>query len=165
MNNSHLKFILKKESFAISVSQVLKFLEFKEVTPVPQAPPFLMGVINWQGSLLPVVDLNHKLGFLPTDETSETCILVIELQMESEKMILGCVVDQVKAVFNINPDDIISSPSIGEKYQSEIIRGMYPVKDQFIILLDYAKIFENDDTLHISQNELNGTVATNPDNQ
>ena len=163
MNNSHLRFKLKNECFATPVEQVLKILEFKEVTPVPKAPQFLKGVINWQGSLLPVIDLNLKLGFTETVLRKETCILVLEFQLGSEKSILGCIVDEVKSVMNIFPEKIIASPSIGEKYQSELILGMYPDDELFIILLDFKKIFESDESLKLSKNELNETILNKPE--
>ena len=162
MSNSHLRFGLKNECFAAPVDKVLKILEYKEGTPVPKAPPFLKGVINWQGSLLPIIDLNLKLGFKETEILKETCILVLEFNLGGEKSVLGCVVDAVKAVINIDPDEIIASPSIGEKYRSDLILGMYPDRDMFIILLDFNKIFESDESLKISNNELNKNIIENP---
>ena len=158
MDNSHLQFRLKDECFATPVGQVLKILEYIEVTPVPKAPQFLKGVINWQGSLLPVIDLNLKLGFKETELQKETCILVLEFQLGSEKSILGCIVDEVKSVMNIIPEKIVAPPSIGEKYQSELILGMYPDEDQFIIMLDFKKIFESDESLILSKNELSDAI-------
>jgi purine-binding chemotaxis protein CheW len=159
MNNSHLRFKLKTECFAVPVGQVLKILEYKEVTSVPKAPPFLKGVINWQGSLLPVIDLNLKLGYKETELKKETCILVLDLNLDSDHSILGCIVDEVKAVITINPEEIIASPSIGDKYRSDLVLGMYPDQDLFVILLDFVKIFENDETLILSNNELNDNIS------
>lgn len=163
MDNSHLKFQLKDEKFAISVAMVLKILEFQDLTPVPKAPPFLIGVLNWQGSLLPVIDLNLKLGFTKTEIKQETCILVLELELDGEKTVIGCLVDRVLSVCSIDPDKVVTSPSIGSKYQSDIILGIYPEEDSFILLLDYSQIFDNDDLIPLSQNELNKNVLPTSD--
>lgn len=160
MDHTHLRFKLHKECFAIPVSQVLKILEYKSITSIPKAPPSLKGVLNWQGTMLPVVDLNMKLGFPETTIEKETCILVLEMKIGAEKTILGCIVDQVKEVFSIDTDRVIPSPSIGEKYQSDLIVGMYPAENEFIILLDFIKIFETDNSLQLSKS----TFAT-PSNE
>jgi len=151
MSNSHLRFRLKNECFAVPVDQVLKILEFGSITTVPKAPPFFKGVLNWQGSLLPVIDLNLKLDFKETEITKESCILVLEIRIGSEMTNIGCIVDEVKAVIPIEADQIVSSPSIGEKYSSDLILGMYPLDDQFIILLDFTTIFASDESILLSR--------------
>ncbi|MCK5820582.1 MAG: purine-binding chemotaxis protein CheW [Bacteroidales bacterium] len=155
MSNSHLRFSLKNESFAVPVDHVLKILEFDSITPVPKAPPFFKGVLNWQGSLLPVIDLNLKLDFKETVITKESCILVLEIKIGSEKTNIGCIVDEVRSVIPIEADQIVSSPSIGEKYSSDLILGMYPIDDQFIVLLDFTAIFETDESVLISRSTFN----------
>ena len=157
MSNSHLRFRLKNECFAVPVDQVLKILEFGSITSVPKAPPFLKGVLNWQGSLLPVIDLNLKLGFQETEIKKESCILVLEIKIGTEKATIGCIVDEVKSVIPIEKEQIVSSPSIGEKYSSELVLGMYLLDDLFIILLDFIKIFETDETVLISNSTINET--------
>lgn len=161
MSDSHLRFQLKGECFAVPVSKVLKILEYGNITKVPKAPPFLIGVMNWQGSLLPVVDLNMKLGFPKTQIRKESCILVLELATDSDKYTIGCLVDEVKAVLSIDQEQIIASPSIGEKYKSDLVLGMVPSNELFIILLDFNKIFETDEVLLLSNNQLSTETENN----
>ena len=152
MSQSFLRFKLHDEYFAVPVSQVLKILEMGPLTMVPKSPPYLKGVLNWRGSILPVVGFNLKLGFPEPERTRDTCILVLELDIDNETTTIGCIVDQVEAVMEINPEEILPSPSVGEKFETDLIKGMYPHEGGFIIILDYVKIFGSDKALRLSKN-------------
>ncbi|MCD6346608.1 MAG: purine-binding chemotaxis protein CheW [Bacteroidales bacterium] len=152
MSQSFLRYKLHKELFAVPVTQVLKILEMGPLTSVPKSPPYLKGVLNWRGSILPVVDFNLKIGFPEQEPTRDSCILVLDLHIDNETLTVGCIVDQVDAVMEISTDKILSSPSVGEKFKSDLIKGMYPHDEEFIIILDYNKIFGSDEVLNLSKN-------------
>ena len=83
------------ENFAIEVCFVREILEYSPITPLPQAPPFLLGVINVRGCTVPVVDLCIKLG-LPTVPVSvDTRILVLEITVAGPQLVVGLLVDKV----------------------------------------------------------------------
>lgn len=146
--NSYLSFKLGEEIFAANVSKVLNILEMTKITKVPKAPSYMKGVINLRGTVLPVVDSRVKFGMAPTEVTPNTCILVLEVDVEGEVLQVGGLVDSVQEVLEIEPHQIMSPPSIGSRYRSEFITGMYKRdEDHFIMLLDMDKVFSSDEAL------------------
>ena len=138
--NSYLTFKLDEEFFSANVSKVLEILELVKITRVPKAPDFMRGVINLRGEVLPVIDTRIKFGLPGTEETSETCIVVVEIEMEGENLKTGILVDSVEEVLEIEPKEILPPPSIGNQYKSAFINGMIKSDDQFLMILDVDKI-------------------------
>src|SRR6056297_769677 len=139
--NSYLTFKLGEEEFAAHVSKVLSIMEMTKITKVPKSPEYMKGVINLRGQVLPVVDTRIKFGMSPTEFTKNTCIIVMEVEMEGEHVQVGTLVDSVQEVLEINEDQIQPPPSIGSKYQSQFIYGMAKIDEKFIMLLDMDKVF------------------------
>ena len=148
MLNSYLSFKLGDETFAANVSKVLNILEMTKITKVPKAPPYMKGVINLRGTVLPVVDTRVKFGMSETEFTPNTCILVLEVEVEGEALQVGGLVDSVQEVLEFEPHEILPPPNIGSRYRSEFINGMYKLNDDhFIMLLDMDKVFSSDEVL------------------
>ena len=139
--NSYLSFKLGEEEFAAHVSKVLSIMEMTKITKVPKSPEYMKGAINLRGQVLPVVDTRIKFGMTPTEFTKNTCIIVMEVEMEGEHVQVGTLVDSVQEVLEINEDQIQPPPSIGSKYQSQFIYGMAKIDEKFIMLLDMDKVF------------------------
>ena len=141
--STYLSFILDNEVFATDVKYVLEILDVKPVTRVPKAPDYINGVINLRGTVLPVVDL-RKIFNLPAIETNEeTCIVVLNVELNGEQFTLGALVDAVSEVLEIDPDTIEPAPSIGGSYKARFIEGMWKKAEDFIMLLDVNKIFSD----------------------
>lgn len=148
--NSYLSFKLGEEIFAANVGKVLNILEMVKITKVPKCPEYMKGVINLRGTVLPVIDTRIKFGMEPTEFSNNTCILVLDIEMNSESLHVGALVDAVQEVLEIEPPQILPPPNIGSKYRSEFIDGMYKLNnEQFIMLLDMDKVFSSDDLLEI----------------
>jgi purine-binding chemotaxis protein CheW len=145
ITNSYLTFRLGKEIFAAHVGKVLNILEMTKITPVPQAPGHMLGVINLRGNVLPVVDARIRFGIEDTKYTSDTCIIVTDIYLGNEHVQIGALVDAVNEVIDIAPGDIQPPPSIGSKYKSEYIEGMGKKRDDFIMILDVDRVFMPDD--------------------
>jgi purine-binding chemotaxis protein CheW len=139
--NSYLSFKLGDEEFAAHVSKVLSIMEMTKITKVPKSPEYMKGVINLRGQVLPVVDTRIKFGMSPTEFTKNTCIVVMEVELENDSVQVGTLVDSVQEVLEITEDQIQPPPSIGSKYQSQFIYGMAKVDEKFIMLLDMDKVF------------------------
>lgn len=149
--NSYLSFSLGDEVFAANVGKVLNILEMTKITEVPKAPDYMKGVINLRGTVLPVVDTRIKFGMKPTEYTTNTCIVVMEVEMEGENIQVGALVDSVQAVLEIEDSEIKPPPSIGSKYKSEFINGMVKADDEFIMLLDMEKVFSSDEIISLKE--------------
>ena len=106
---------------------------------------FMRGVINLRGSVVPVVDLRLKFGLPATVDTADTCIVVLEVILDSEVTVVGAVADSVKEVFEMTPDQIEPAPRIGTRLKTDFILGMGKNEEQFIIILDIDKIFSADE--------------------
>jgi purine-binding chemotaxis protein CheW len=124
-----------------------------KITQVPKAPEYMKGVINLRGSVLPVVDTRIKFAMSPTEYTNNTCILVLEIDIDGESLHVGGLVDSVQEVLEIDKDQILPPPNIGNKFKSQFITGMYKVNDeQFIMILDMDKIFTIDEIFSLKEN-------------
>lgn len=149
--NSYLTFKLENETFAANVSKVLNILELTKITKVPKAPNYMKGVINLRGSVLPLIDTRVKFGMTDTEFTTNTCILVLDIEMENESVHIGALVDSVQEVIELKDDDITAPPSIGNKYKSEFIDGMARYKEEFVMILNMDYIFSVDDIINMQE--------------
>jgi len=159
--DSYLTFKIEEEVYAANVSKVLSILELSKITKIPRTPDYIRGVINLRGAVLPIIDLRIKFGLTPTEFTSNTCILVLEICIENTSIKLGALVDSVQEVLEIEDKDILSPPNIGSKYQTDFIEGMFKTENSFIMLLNMDMIFTYDELTVMSYSE--AILADNKD--
>ena len=143
--NSYLSFKLGEEEFAAHVGKVLNILEMTKITEVPKAPEYMKGVINLRGTVLPVIDTRIKFGMTPTEYTTNTCIIVLDIEVDNETIQVGALVDAVQAVLEIDKTKIMPPPSIGSKYRSEFIEGVASIDEKFIMILNMDAVFSIED--------------------
>lgn len=141
--SSYLTFRLGDELFAANVGKVLEILEVPKVTKVPRSPDYMRGVINLRGSVLPVIDTRTKFGLPPTEDTVNTCVLVMRVTIEGQNMTIGATVDSVQEVMEIENEHIQATPSIGSRYKSEFLDGMVKINEQFIMILNLDLVFSS----------------------
>ncbi len=144
-NHQYLTFKLDEEVFALGIDKVREVLDYTSVTKVPQTPEFMRGVINLRGSVVPVVDMRLKFGMAKTEKTVNTCIIIVEINLEGETTILGALADSVQEVLDLEPHQIEPAPKIGTKLRTDFIRGMGKRDEQFIIILEIDKVFSGEE--------------------
>lgn len=137
----YLTFTLADEVFAVDVARVREILEMPSITKVPQVPDFMRGVINLRGCVVPVIDLRLKFGMEETAQTVNTCIIVVEVEMDGENIVLGALADSVQEVIEMEPSQIEAAPHIGTHLNTEFIRGMGKHDNRFVMILDIDKVF------------------------
>ena len=137
----YLTFNLSDEVFAVDVGRVREILEITSITKVPQTPDFMRGVINLRGSVVPVIDLRLKFGMSETERTVNTCIIVVEVNMDGETIVLGSLADSVQEVIEMEPEQIEAAPHIGTHLNTDFIKGMGKHDNRFVMILDIDKIF------------------------
>lgn len=142
---SYLTFRLGEEIFAAHVAYVLEILEVTKITRVPRSPEYMRGVVNLRGNVLPVIDTRMKFGFDKVADTVNTCIIVLNIESDKQKITLGALVDSVQEVLDIDASQIQAPPSIGSKYRTEFIEGMVKEGEQFIMILNAALVFSTDE--------------------
>ncbi len=150
--NSYLTFMLGEEFFAANVSKVLNILEMTKVTKVPKAPHYMKGVINLRGAVLPLIDTRIKFEMDETVFTANTCILVLDINVNGDSVHVGALVDSVQEVLEIDDANIMPPPNIGTKYKSEFIEGVAKVGEEFIMILDMDLIFSTDELSLLKDN-------------
>ncbi|RKX75759.1 MAG: chemotaxis protein CheW [Spirochaetes bacterium] len=139
--NQYLTFSLENEHYAVDVAKVREVLELVPITEVPKTPGFMKGVINLRGGVVPVLDMRLKFGLHEGERTVDTCIIVMEVDVEGETIILGAVADSVQEVIEIQPEEIEPPPKIGTRLDTEFIEGMARNNDKFLIILDIDRVF------------------------
>lgn len=143
--NSFLTFRLGDELFAANVSKVLEILEIPKITKVPRSPAFMRGVVNLRGNVLPVIDTRNKFGLPSVNDTVNSCILVLNIELEGKEIMLGAIVDEVQEVMEIDFSTIQSVPTVGAKHKTEFIEGMVKKQEQFIMVLNLDMVFTSDE--------------------
>ena len=148
----YLTFKLAEEIFAFDVAKVREILELTSITKVPQTPEFMRGVINLRGSVVPVIDLRLNFGMQCTEQTVNTCIIVVEVNLAGEILVLGVLADSVQEVVEMEPDHIEPPPQLGTKLNTEFIKGMGKVENDFVMILDIDKVFSSEELTDIQGN-------------
>jgi purine-binding chemotaxis protein CheW len=131
---------LDNESYAIAVLKVREIIRMQRITPVPQVPVYVKGVINLRGRVIPIIDLRVKFG-LKADFAERTCIVVVQVQLPSNKAVhMGLIVDSVEEVLNISAAEIEPTPEFGTRVDTSYLLGMAKIKGQVKTLLDIDRV-------------------------
>ncbi len=140
---------MEDEVFAVPVELVLEILDLRKVSRVPEAPPYMLGLIDLRGRSIPVLDLRAKLGLPAAAATDATRILVVEAMISGRPLVLGLVADRVIEVMALNGDEIEPAPDIGVRWSSDYIRGVGRRDASFIIIFDLPRLFSAKDAVEI----------------
>ena len=144
-SQQYVTFSLGDELFGVEVTRAREILSVSPVTRVPQTPDSLLGVINLRGQVVPVIDMRLTLGLPVSEETEDTCIIVVEVQVDGEAIIVGALADAVREVLEIRSDQIEPAPRLGTRLKTAFINGMGKVDEQFLILLNIDRVFSSDE--------------------
>lgn len=147
----YLTFKLADEVFALDVAKVREILEITTITKVPQTPEFMRGVINLRGSVVPVIDMRLKFGMSVTEQTVNTCIIVVEINLDGDAIVVGALADSVQEVVEMEPESIEAAPHIGARLNTDFIKGMGKYGSRFVMILDIDKLFSSDELADLSQ--------------
>ena len=132
----YLTFVLGEEQYGVEIVRVREILGVLPITPMPQTPHYVKGVINLRGKVIPVLDTRTKFGMPERENTAETCIIVVDVGGRS----VGLLVDTVKEVMDIAENQIEDPPHFGAGVDTAFVRGLGKVGDQVKILLDIDRV-------------------------
>jgi purine-binding chemotaxis protein CheW len=141
----YLTFTMAEEDYGIGILKIKEIIGMMPITPIPQTPDFVKGVINLRGKVIPVVDLRLRFGMEAKDYAERTCIIVVEIAGQSGTVIIGIVVDAVSEVLNIKKDDIEDTPTFGTSLNTDYIFGMAKMEGGIKILLDIDRVLSSDE--------------------
>jgi purine-binding chemotaxis protein CheW len=139
-------FILMDEVYGINVMQVQEVLRITEIAPVPGAPPYVLGIINLRGNVVTVIDTRTRFG-LPTKEVDDASRIIV---IESEKQVVGIMVDAVAEVVELRETEIDAAPNVGTEESSRYIQGVATQEDSLLILVDLNKLLTDEEWQEIS---------------
>lgn len=142
----YLIFHLGKEEFGVQVLKVREIMGLQDITSVPQVPAFIKGVINLRGKVIPVMDLRLKFGLDTAEYTQRTCIVVLEVVLQSGAILMGAIVDGVSEVVNLQESEIEDTPDFGDQAELPYVLGMAKVKGKVKILLDIDHVLTLQET-------------------
>jgi purine-binding chemotaxis protein CheW len=134
--DKYLTFDLGKDVYALEVLRIKKIIEFGNITHVPMVPPYIRGILNLLGDVVPVVDLQICFGEKPGEISRRTCIVIVEVRRGDKIIDMGIVVDAVNNVIELLRKDIAPAPDLGDDVKTNFIHGIGKVENQFILLLD-----------------------------
>ena len=142
--SKYLTFTLSREEYGIEILKVREIIGYMDITSVPRTPPYMKGVINLRGQVIPVLDLRSRFDMPEADVTEQTCIIVAEINQQGRRFNVGLVVDQVQEVLDISSENIEDAPQFGTSVQMDFILGIGKVGNSIKILLDIDKVLGSD---------------------
>ena len=153
----YLTFQLKSEMFAVGILHVKEIIEFGNLTEIPMVPPFIRGVINLRGAVVPVIDLLARFNGAPTQQGRRTCIVILEVGDQGARQDVGVMVDAVSEVIEIMPSDIEPAPAFGAKIRTDFIDGMGRVNGKFVVILNVQQVLSLEEMAAIAAVAHNGS--------
>jgi purine-binding chemotaxis protein CheW len=137
-----LLFDLEGESYAVEVERVEVVLESAPVTRVPKAPPHLLGVINYRGSVIPVADLRIRFGATPQRSLGVVnSVIVLHIRYAGDDHVIGMPADEVREVIDLDRSRMERAPTIGSRSKDGLIAGVCERDGRFIVVLDIDEAF------------------------
>ncbi len=157
----YLTFLTAGEEYAISIVKVSEIVEYEAVTTVPNTPPWIRGVTNLRGRVVPVVDLAVKFGLAASRITKFTCIIITEVIFQNEKLTMGVLADSVSQVIDLAADEIEETPPFGTRVKTEYLLGMGALGKKFCLILDIDKVLSADELLAVTDSVADGSYSNN----
>ncbi len=135
----YLSFRIGGEVYGIEIRHVTEIVGIQKITEVPDMPQYMKGVINLRGNVIPVVDVRLRFHMQPREYDDRTCVIVVNINEAS----IGLVVDAVKEVISIMPDQISPAPSVSKGEVTRYIKGIGRFDGEVIILLAIDELLYN----------------------
>lgn len=135
-----LTFTLGDEEYGVEILKVQEIKGYSAVTPIPNTPGYVKGVVNLRGAIIPIVDLRSKLAMSEAAYNQFTVIIVVRVGTKT----VGVVVDAVSDVLNIPVKDIQPTPDFGAQVDARFISGLAKASERLVVLLDIEKILGGD---------------------
>ena len=139
----YVTFVLGNEIYGLPIEQIVEISTAFPTTLVPRTSPFVIGIGNMRGSVMPVIDLRARLNLGPVEQTRETRVLIVRHEDEPH----GIVVDRVLEVISMPPEDMESTPGGIGSTRADFILGLGRHRDRLIIILDLTTVLAERDFL------------------
>ena len=145
----YLTFTLEDETYGFNIQSIKEVLEVPEITRIPGNQPYMAGVINLRGNIIPLVDLRRKFQMVKTELTSNTSIIIVEVLFDNELIMLGILVDSVKKVLKLSETQLDPPPRVGMNIDARFIDHLGKSGQELIIILNSGNLFSREELNHI----------------
>lgn len=132
---------LANEEYAIDILAVREIRGWTPVTRIPQAPSYVLGVLNLRGAIVPVLDLRLRFGLVREEYSATTVTVVVTVAGR----LFGVIVDAVSDVLDVQPDQVRPVPDMGTAVDTEYLKGLTSVEERMVLLLDVDKLLQPQD--------------------
>ncbi|MEZ5427216.1 MAG: chemotaxis protein CheW [Pyrinomonadaceae bacterium] len=149
-----LTFFLQNEEYGIEILRVQEIIGLMPITRIPRTPDFVRGVINLRGKIIAVTDLRKKFGMEDIEQTSETCIIVVQTNGTE----IGVMVDKVSEVLDIADAEIEPTPAFGASVPTEFLLGIGNTQGGVRLLLNIEKVLSDQQLLEFTNEALSQMV-------
>lgn len=147
----YLTFFTAGEEYGINIGKVKEIVKFEAVTTVPNTPPWVRGVTNLRGTVVPVIDLAVKFGMSNSSISKFSCIIITEVLFQGENLTMGVLADSVSQVVELTANEIEETPPFGTRVKTEYLLGMGPLGKKFCLILDIDKVLSAEEFLAMTE--------------
>ena len=133
-------FNLGSEEYAVPLLTIREVVALPKVAPIPQAPPYFLGLMNLRGNIIPLVDLRLKMG-IQASSKSESVVVILDI----ETTLIGMMVDSINHVLNAPRDKIAPAPKPDKSGKYNYITGVYRKDTNLVLILDIKNALDSSD--------------------
>lgn len=141
--DQYLTFIVASEEYGVDILRVQEIKGWDKVTPLPNTPDYVKGVINLRGTIVPIIDLRQRFNLPVIDYGATTVVIMLKVVCEKGQRIMGIVVDAVSEVYNVAASDLKPAPELGVEVGEEVVKGLATVDKKMVILLDIDQLLND----------------------
>lgn len=142
--DQYLTFTLGDEEYGVDILRVQEIRGWDTATPIPNTPPYVKGVINMRGTIVPVIDLRERFGMAHKEYTQFTVVVLVRVLGNDQERIMGLIVDALSEVYGITEDQLRPPPEFGSAYQTDFIRGLASMEEKMVIILDVDRLLSEE---------------------
>ncbi len=151
VGDQYLTFLLEGEEYGIDILKVHEIRGWTAATPIPNAPPWMKGVINLRGLIVPIIDLRQRFGLEPLEYGPMTVVIVLNIRSHRGEQIMGIIVDGVSDTCNIDDQGLRPAPDMGGVISTDYIHGLATVEQKLVIILDIDHLLSTDEMTVVAE--------------
>lgn len=140
----YLTFMLNGEEYGVEILKVQEIKGWDSVTPIPNTPEYVLGVLNLRGAVVPIIDLRMRFAMSDVEYGPTTVIIVVKMMSEQQERTVGLVVDAVADVYRLEDNEVQAPPEAGDSVSTEYVRGLANVQGKLVILLEIDRLIDFD---------------------
>ena len=144
-----LTFLLAGEEYGVDILRVQEIKGWDSVTPIPNTPAYIRGVINLRGTIVPIIDMRRRFSLEAVEYGPLTVVIVLKVMHPEagNSRVMGIVVDAVSDVYNVHSNEIKPAPDFGSVVDVAFVKGLATLQNNMLIILDIDRLL-NSNELH-----------------